>query len=154
MSERNDEKPGTEQDLRAIIELKAIIEQIDQQMMKLVASYSDGDIDYTGASTMDLLRWIASRLESDKAAIDRLKRDIADLKKEIDRMRGKDWRSLARREAMRVLDNSTLPMGEVMQAIDILRSLEAPHLWGQPNAALATPTPKDAADDGAEKLPL
>lgn len=144
MSERNDEKLGAEQDL------KAVIAQIDQHMMKLVANYSDGDIDYIGASTMDLLRWIASRLESDKAAIDRLKRDIADLKKAIDRMKGKDWRSLARREAMRVLENRTLPMSEVMQAIDILRSLEADH----PNAALATPTPKDVADDGAEKLPL
>lgn len=148
MSERNDEK------LAALRDLKAVIEQIDQQMMKLVASYSDGDIDYIGASTMDLLRWIASRLESNKATIDRQKRDIADLKKEIDRMRGKDWRSLARREAMRVLDNSTLPMGEVMQAIDILRSLEADHLRAQLSVALAAPTPKDAADDGAEKLPL
>lgn len=148
MSERNDEK------LAALQDLKAVIEQIDQQMMKLVASYSDGDIGYIDASTMDLLRWIASRLESNKAAIDRQKRDIADLKKEIDRMRAKDWRSLARREAMRVLDNSTLPMGEVMQAIDILRSLEADHLRAQLNVALAAPTPKDVADDGAEKLPL
>src|SRR5690606_3379917 len=98
------------------------------QMMKLVASYSDGDIDYIGASTMDLLRWIARRLESDKATIDRLR-------EEVKRLKGSDWRSLARREAMRVLDNSTLPMGEVMQAIDILRSLEADHLRAQLNVA-------------------
>lgn len=141
MSERNDEKLGAEQDLRAVIA------QIDQQMMKLVASYSDGDIDYINAPTMDLLRWIARRLATNKATIDRLR-------EEVKRLKGPDWRSLARREAMRVLENRTLPMSEVMQAIDILRSLEADHPWAQMNAALATPTPKDAADDGAEKLPL